>query len=135
MKDALTILKDAYTLLQDKNNWTSRVAARTASGSATSPVKQDAARFCAAGAIWGVSGLTDLHYGPTPQREAVSVAFNALGQALGKDTSAISDTNDGENGYELILAGYRKAIAGLTPIERRPAKEAPAVEEKIIVIV
>ena len=117
MKDTLTILKDAYALIRNKDRWTRAVSARNAAGDCVTPWNEDAVRFCAAGAIWQVSGI-DMNDVNAP---LVHKAFKVLTVAL--DGRPISAVNDGPAGYELVCAAYRKAIADLTPTRERTVEE------------
>jgi hypothetical protein len=119
MKDTLTILKDAYALISDRNRWTTHVAARDANGLYVDPWSKNAVRFCAAGACWHVANVHGMH---DSQRRSVVWAHHELRVTLGRD---IAYVNDGPDGYEVICEAFRDTIVRLTP-----AKEPARTEER-----
>ena len=116
MKDTLTILKEAYALISDRNRWTTYTAARNEFGVAVHPWSPEGTRFCAAGACWHVSEVKDMY---DKSARSVSDAHEELRRTLGQH---ISNANDGPNGYEVICEAFRDTIARLSPA-KKPIKQ------------
>lgn len=106
----LEVLKAAYHLLDDPKRWTILAQARDWRGTGVTARDPNAVSWCAAGAIFRYGDMNDLR----PLAEALEPGSNLF---------KIPIVNNGPDGYELIRAAFRKAIAELElPIERAPVE-------------
>jgi hypothetical protein len=118
---ALEVLKAAYHLLDDKRRWTTHDLARNSSGDGCNTDSPEAVQWCAIGAIEWVEGRG---VGWSKAQHDASAALHA---SLPGDEYSVVAVNNGPDGYELIRAAFRKAIASLEP--KLVRDEAPQKEK------
>lgn len=104
--DTLAVLKAAEEWLSDPARWTRGVDWRDEFGDQTCD-RLGVACCCVTGALTYVTGADGVCAVP-------ETAYHALMAALG---GPVPSANDGPNGYEIVMAGLRKAIETL---ESRP---------------
>jgi len=140
MKTVLEVLKGAYHLLDDKSRWTQHAAAKNKRGEPVPTSSMSAVKWCASGALMrSTCGTSRMRLSDENLKEAAKLLAKAISS---KDSFFVADAyktivlaNDGPDGYELIRAAFRKAIAELEPPLERTArtKERVSVEKRVAV--
>lgn len=100
----LQALRAARRLLTDPRHWCRGSSARDASGTNVTVHHPGARRFCAAGALWKVTGS----YLGTDDDTAVQTASGRLCDAAGMEIVEFNDCEDTD--HAAVLAVYDKAI-------------------------
>lgn len=104
-KTPKTVVKYAVQLLEDKDNWTTKVNARDILGAPVDPYGDDACKWCASGALLRFAADA----GTWASTYRLIKDANGFERGFDPEGRLLSEVND-DLGYEAVMAVLRKAL-------------------------